>query len=464
MILRGKIGIKEKFLETIKKYDMIRTKDKIIIGLSGGPDSVCLLDLFCSIREEFQLEVFAAHLNHCFRGRESDEDEEFAKALCEKYNVKFFSKRVNVPEIIEKTGLSPEDAARRVRYDFLFEIKEKLNADKIAVGHNMNDHEETVLMNIFRGTGTEGLIGIEPKRGCLIRPLIEIERTNIEDYLKKHNIPYRIDSTNLKTEYYRNKIRLELIPYIKQKFCPHFSDAVKRLSDIVALDVSFIESIIENIYPSLVTEGENFIKLHIKPFEKQPTGARYRILRKVIGNILGELKDIEFNHIKSLDEFIIEQSPGKMVELPRGICGEKGYEEFYFYIKGQIKDFSYVLNIPGEIYITEIGKKISAELLDRTTNFKLKATPLKVFVDYGKIRGNLIVRNRRPGDRFFPFGFKFSKKLQDFFVDQKIPSFERNLVPIVENEGKIVWVGGFRLDDRFKIDDNTTQILILEIK
>jgi len=457
------MDIKQKFLETIKKYDMIKLKDRIIVGLSGGPDSVCLLNLLYSIREIYDIEIIAAHLNHSFRGKESDEDEEFAKAFSEKLGIRFFSKKVNVPEFIEKTGLSPEDAARRVRYDFFFELKKELNADKIAVGHNKNDHEETVLMNIFRGTGTEGLIGIEPKRGCIIRPLIELERREIENYLKENKIPYRIDSTNLKTEYYRNKIRLDLIPYIKQKFCPHFSDSIKRLSEIVALDVSLIEGFIERMYPSVVIKEKKYIKLDMNNYSEQPLGAKYRILRKALEELVGDIKDIELKHIQALDEFIQQKAPGKVIELPKGIRGEKGYKYFYLYSKDQIKDFYYVLNIPGALFIEELGINITTEVVDKTLEFKPETTPLKVYVDYGKIKGNLIVRNRKPGDRFYPFGLKFSKKLQDFFVDEKIPSFERNLIPIFENEGRIVWVGGLRLDDRFKVDEYTKKILILKI-
>jgi tRNA(Ile)-lysidine synthase len=175
------MDIKKQFLKTIKKYDMVQKGDRVIVGVSGGPDSVCLLHLFMTFRDELGITLYVAHLDHMFRGKESEEDARFVKALCKKWGIPFSGDKIDVPKYAKKSGLSPEDAARRVRYDFFKQLKEQIGAEKIATGHNRNDHEETILMNIFRGAGLDGLVGIDPVRDYFIRPLIEIPREAIEN-------------------------------------------------------------------------------------------------------------------------------------------------------------------------------------------------------------------------------------------------------------------------------------------
>ena len=179
------VELQKRFLNTINTYNMIQSGDKVIVGVSGGPDSVCLLHLLITFKKQLGIDVYVAHLDHMFRALESKEDTDFVKDLCKRWDVPFFSDRVNVPKFVKESGMSPEDAARRIRYRFFSRVKEKIGADKIATGHNQNDHEETILMNIFRGTGLDGLQGIEPVRDYYIRPLIEVPRDAIEEYLKK---------------------------------------------------------------------------------------------------------------------------------------------------------------------------------------------------------------------------------------------------------------------------------------
>ncbi|KXG74526.1 tRNA(Ile)-lysidine synthase [Fervidicola ferrireducens] len=460
------MDIIEVFKRTVLKYRMIKNGDRVLVGVSGGPDSVCLLHLLLRFKDEFGVNLAVAHLNHSFRGREADEDEAFVKDLARKWDLPFYAEKIDVPAYIRETGLSPEDAARRVRYAFFERVREKIKASRIALAHNSNDREETILMNIFRGSGIEGLVGIEPVRDHYIRPLIEVERDAIEEYLRKEGIPYRIDSTNLQTIYFRNKIRLELIPLIKRDYCPHLSAALKRLSEIASLDVSFLEELSREAYSNTAKRVPGGVMINLEKFGEMHDSLKFRVVRKAVEEILGNLQDFEYRHAKMLVEFIKEKPTGSKLNLPHGLVGEKSYEYFYIYGKAppEAKSFYYELPVPGEVEIPEAGAVIAARIAEVKEGFSLKKSPNLAYLDYDRIKDQLAVRNRRPGDRFIPFGSGFSKKLQDFFVDNKIPARERDRVPLVVSGDQILWVCGMRIDERFKVTDKTKKVLVLEMK
>ncbi|MDD4570729.1 MAG: tRNA lysidine(34) synthetase TilS, partial [Tepidanaerobacteraceae bacterium] len=425
------MDIKKKFLKTIKKYNMVQKGDRIIIGVSGGPDSVCLLHLLMTFRNELEIFLYVAHLDHMFRGRDSEDDAYFMKVLCEKWNVPFFSDKINVPEYVQKSGLSPEDAARRVRYDFFKRVKDQTGAQKIATGHNRNDHEETILMNIFRGAGLDGLIGIDPVRNCYIRPLIDIPREAIEEYLKKEDIPFRIDATNLTPDYFRNSLRLELIPIIREKYCPHLGESLRRLAEIARRDLSFMEEAMERAEVSVIRNESEKVIIDIKKFSEQHEAIKYRLVRLAVGKLAGNVKDFETRHAKLLVEFIEKVSPGSRIDLPKNLQGVKEYD--YFILSkaslDEIPDYSYILSVPGEIAINETGVNIKSYIKTRNKQIITKTDPTIAYLDYDKIYSDLIIRNRRPGDRFKPLGGIGFKKLKNFFIDEKIPRRKRNYVP-----------------------------------
>ncbi|SHM68670.1 tRNA(Ile)-lysidine synthase [Caldanaerovirga acetigignens] len=460
------MDIVEVFKNTVHKYRMIKSGDKILVGVSGGPDSVCLLHLLLRFKEEFGIDLAIAHLNHSFRGREADEDEAFVKELAKSWGVHCYTQKIDVPAYIRETGLSPEDAARRVRYAFFERVREKIKASRIALAHNSNDREETILMNIFRGSGIEGLVGIEPVRDHYIRPLIEVERGAIEEYLKKKGIPFRIDSTNFQTIYFRNKIRLELLPLIKREYCPHLSTSLKKLSEIASLDVSLLEELSREAYSGAVKRMSCGVMINLEKFEKMHDSLKFRVVRKAVEEILGNLQDFEYRHAKMLVEFIKEKPTGSRLNLPRGLVGEKSYEYFYIYGKSPPKtqSFYYELLVPGEVEIPEAGVIIGARVLEAKKDFSFEKNPHYAYLDYERIEERLAVRNRKPGDRFIPLGSGFFKKLQDFFVDNKIPVRERDRVPLVVSGDQILWVCGMRIDERYKVTESTKKVLVLEMK
>lgn len=459
------MDIWRRFVETIEKYSMLRTGDRVVVGVSGGPDSLCLLHLLKAARKELQLEIYAAHVDHMFRGEESREDARFVRDTCKEWDIPFFEIREDVPGLIERTGLSPEDAARRVRHKFFQKLKSELDADVIATGHNRDDNEETILMNILRGTGPEGLLGIEPKRSSYIRPLIEVPRTAIEEYLDKHGLKARIDATNLTTDYFRNSLRLELIPLIKSKYCPHLGESLRRLSDIIQVEQEFLSQIEKRAWKRVVRIGHECIEIDKEDFLRLPTALKHRVLRRGVKNILGDAKDFEYRHVLLAMDFIDTAATGSRLDLPRGLAAEMGYGKFILSLKRpeEVLDFYHEVKVPGEIHIHELGIWVCAQVMPKTLPI-MTTDPLIAQLDYDKIKANLVVRKRRPGDRFRPLGSKYTKKIKDFFIDEKVPRRRRDEIPIFESGGEIVWVGGLRIDDRFKVAENTERVLFLHIK
>jgi len=460
------MDIKDKFIATIKKYNMFEKGEAIMVGVSGGPDSICLLHLLLQLRDEWHIKVSVAHLDHMFRGKESEEDALFVKELCEKWDLPFYQERQNVPGYVRETGFSPEDAARRIRYAFYERAKQKLEAEKVALGHNQDDHVETVLMNILRGSGLDGLVGIEPVREYYIRPLIEIPRRDIEKYLKAQKLDFRTDRTNLSPEYFRNRLRLELIPLIEQKYCKHLSQSLLRLSDIVRQDLNFLEKQTCLAMNGCVKFDTKKVMIKIKEFMTLDEAIRRRVIRKCVERFAGDVKDFELKNIRLLLQFIEQSDAGSQMNLPKNLTAQKDYEFVYIYHEKNksLEVFEYPLPVPGTFTDQSLGITIESSLEARSAQAIVTNNPLIAQLDYDKIIGNLILRNRRPGDRFFPLGMSFSKKVQDFLTDLKVPRRERDKIPIVvDGAGRIVWIAGFRPDDRFKITTSTRMVLTLKM-
>lgn len=460
------MNIKNQFMKTLKKYDMVSKGDKVIIGVSGGPDSICLLHLFNDFKDGLGIQICVAHLDHMFRGGESEKDADFVKALCHKLNIPFFQSKINVPDFAKKHGFSPEDAARRVRYNFFNEVKEKTNANKIATGHNRNDHEETILMNIFRGAGVDGLTGIEPVRDCYIRPLIEISRNVIDTYLKQENISFKIDKTNLTTDFFRNSLRLELIPLITNKYCPHLGKSLRRLSKIARCDLSFMNEETEKAFSRVTKYKSGNVIVDLMKFTKLHPAIKQRVIRLAVKKLVGNVKDFESKHTKLLVNFVEKAPVGKSIDLPKNIKVIKEYDSviLHRYNCDEIPDYNYILPVPGQITIKEIDISIKSYINHGNELDIMMENPMIVYLDYDKIKSDLTIRNRRPGDRFKPLGSDGSKKLKDFFIDEKIPRRRRNAVPIIEVSGKIVSVGNMRIDEDFKVTKETKRILVLDMK
>lgn len=294
--------MEEKILEIIKRYNLIENGDKIVVGVSGGPDSITLLNVLKNIKEKeiIKFNLVVCHINHMIR-EEAISDEKYVEEYCKKNNIEFFAKRIKVEEMAEKEKIGTEEAGRKARYEFFNEILNKTNANKIATAHTANDNAETVLMNIIRGSGTLGLKGIEAKNGKLIRPLIECKRSEIEKYCKDENLNPRIDKTNFENIYTRNKVRNMLIPYIENNFNPNIIEAINRLSDLSKQENDFLEKLTKEAYKKiLVEQKKNEIILDLNSFNSQEIVIKNRLVLYTINILFGTRSGIEKKHIEDI--------------------------------------------------------------------------------------------------------------------------------------------------------------------
>lgn len=296
----------EKVINTIKKYNLISDGDNLVLGVSGGPDSIAMLDILNNIRNNetcnLNFNIVVAHINHMIREEASD-DEKYVKDFCEKNNIEFYSKSIDVKKLANNNKIGTEEAGRIARYDFFEEILEKTNSNKIAIAHNKNDNAETIIMNAIRGSGISGLKGIEAKRGKYIRPLIECERCEIENYCEERNLNPRIDKTNFENEYTRNKVRNVVIPYIKQEFNPNIIDTLNRLSELVSEEEDYINRQVGKIYKDILVEEkieDKEIILDLKKFNEQEKVIKSRLILYTITRIFGNCKGIEKVHIEDI--------------------------------------------------------------------------------------------------------------------------------------------------------------------
>ena len=308
MAQREKKTLIHKVYNTIKKYHLIETGDILVLGVSGGPDSITMLDILLKIKQAKQIsfDFFVAHVNHMIR-EEAKEDEEYVKNYCIKNDIQFYTKSIDVQKIANTNKISTEEAGRNARYEFFDEVLQKTKGNKIAIAHNKNDKVETIIMNELRGCGIQGLKGIEPIREKYIRPLIECERKEIEEYCKENNIEPRIDKTNFENIYTRNKIRNIVIPYIEQEFNPNIIETMDRLSNLVAEQEAYIQKQVEKVYEKIVLEertesnqAEQYIILDLKGFNEQEKVIKSNIILYTITRLFNTTKGIEKIHIEDI--------------------------------------------------------------------------------------------------------------------------------------------------------------------
>ena len=295
------IRMKDKVIDTIKKFKLIQNGDKIVLGVSGGPDSISMLHILNEIKEQYNFEIYVAHINHMIRD-EAEDDEKYVQQYCQKNNLECFIKRIDVQQVAYTEKIGTEEAGRNIRYEFFEEILQEVGANKIAIAHNKNDKIETIIMNLLRGSGLSGIKGIEPIRDKkFIRPLIECERQEIEQYCEQQNLNPRIDKTNFENDYTRNKIRNIVIPYIKEEFNPNIIETLDRLSQVATVEGNYMDLQTQKIYQKLLIEKtEEQIILKLKEFNDQEKVIKSRIILLVVKELMGSAQRIEKIHIEDI--------------------------------------------------------------------------------------------------------------------------------------------------------------------
>lgn len=457
--------------ETIARYDMFAPGDSVLVAVSGGPDSVALIHILNTIAREYSLQLAVAHLNHCLRERESDRDAEFVAALAGNFDWPFYLEKKDVRAFQRRRHLSPEEAARQVRYAFYDMVASKEGFNKIALGHHLDDNAELVLMNLLRGSGPLGLSGIAPVRdNKVVRPLIGLKRFQILDYISEKKIAFVTDSSNMDTAYRRNQIRHHLIPELKKTYNPAIVDSLNRLGEIMQAEDQWIDDIIEPVFSDCVlNRASDRISLDIPGVSGLDPAAGRRIIRKAIFSVKKDLRRITFLHVDAVLELAKQGQAGSGLDLPDGVRVIKDTAALTIKKENQasgadIIDYRYTMAGEGTAVIEEanIAIKLVEIGTDEVPDFK-ESGKSRAFFDRDCLRFPLVVRNFRPGDRFSPLGVDGTQKLKKYFSNNKTPLAQRKKCPLLLSENKIIWVAGHRIDNSVKLGPKTRRVLRAEL-
>lgn len=470
---KNKPSLKQRVLLYISEHRLITTGQKLVAAVSGGPDSVCMLDILVKLRRELGIELLIAHLNHQLRGADSDADARYVADLAVRLGIPAVVESRDVGAYRRRHRLTPEEAAREVRYSFLADVACSAGIRVVAVGHTLNDHLETILMHLIRGSGTRGLRGLLPvsrwSSGAegitVIRPLLDISREETTAHCARNRLEPRTDTSNDSLAPLRNRIRHELLSQLRE-YNPGIAGTLLRTARLAADDLAFIDGEMEKAREKVSRKLKNAIIFDKKPFRALPLSLQRHLLRNSIESLLGSVKDVEAAHVEEIMN-VLDKPAGKKTVLPCGLGFTVEYDRYllaadsaalspYPVLRGETR-----LNVPG---VTSIpGWEIRAEV----TRPSVKAGISEEFTacfDLAETGDVLSVRSRRSGDRFQPLGISDTKKLNRFMIDEKIPQSWRTRIPVVVSSSRLIWVVGYRIDDGVRITPATRNILLLDFR
>jgi tRNA(Ile)-lysidine synthase len=494
----NRIKLESKVIDFIQRYSLISPEEIVVVGVSGGADSVCLLHVLAKCQKGLRINLHVAHLDHQLRGVESEADAKYVSDLADSLGVPITIDRQDVAAYRVERNFSLEEAGRELRYAFLARVAREVGANRIAIGHTRDDQVETILMHILRGTGITGLCGLAPcspmaydkQRMSLraptcrdnllvIRPLLDITREETMSYCQEHQLDPRIDSSNRSLSFFRNRLRLQLLPLLRQ-YNPSVDQALLRLADIAKEDNAFIEQQASGLWDEVARQENNAIYFDKKQIASLPIALQRQLLRVAVTKLAGDTRDIGASHIE-MARSLLNKPASKEVSLPHELICHGGYNELVITSttkQSQIPPCPFP-RLPGEVPLKVPGKtlfpgwKVRASIVqERPVSRSLRGalspsgetrqSNLVADFDLHKTGAELFVRQRQPGDRFQPLGMSMPKKLYEFMVDAKIPRSWRGRIPIVCSPQQIIWVVGWRIDDRVKTTEASKETLHLE--
>ena len=477
--------------QTIERYDLLPRGEPVVVGVSGGPDSLCLLHVLWCLADDYDLMLHVAHLNHRIRGAEADADAAFVADLAAEWGLPCAITARDVPALAHQHKLAMEEAARQVRYTFLAEVARQVGSRTVAVGHNADDQAETVLMHFLRGAGLAGLRGMLPKTPLsdyrllegqtgaalsLVRPLLETPRAEIEAYCAEHGLRPRFDRSNLDTTYFRNRLRHELLPYL-ETYRSNIREVIRRMARVVVDDYALLREVLEETWVKVMRAADDeAIILDLAGWRALPLSLQRATVREAVHRLRRHLRNINFCHIEDAVTVAREKGTGAVASLPQGLRLTVGYEVLT--LAGE--DYRPVpldwpallvealpLAVPGRTPMPGLsGWRVEAQWLspdELPPGWATDPDPWQAFLDAGAVSEGLSLRQRRPGDRFQPQGMGGrSKSLSDFLINVKVPAAWRDWVPLlVSGDDCILWVAGWRLDERARVTPETRRVLHL---
>lgn len=458
--------MQKKVKEYVGKWQMLKKEDGVIVGVSGGADSVCLLFVLLELQKEIGFSMVAVHVNHRLRGEAADADESYVKDLCAQYGVPCETYSEDVELFAKKRKQSTEEAGREVRRMCFEQAMKKYNGNKIALAHHQNDSAETFLFHLARGTGLKGLGGISPVKGEIIRPLLCVSRKEIETYLKGQGISYCTDQTNASDVYTRNRVRNHVISYmeenINEKAVAHMNDTMEHLRQIQ----QYLEKQVQDAWEKVVVQREAGFLVLADSFQTMPEALKPLLIKKVLTDVAGREKDLASVHIRQLQDLFAKQS-GRKTNLPYGIEGRRIYEGVLISKKHMGKDSETEERfcLEGDYGQFEWqGKVIQCRVLDKDKgdDIFVEKNNTERF-DYDIIKNNISFRTRRQGDYITIHPDGRTQKLKAYFINEKIPQEKRNDVLLVADGSHIIWVVGYRVNPLYRIRANTKRILEIQI-
>ncbi len=460
-----------KVKDSIQKHCMLNKGECVIVAVSGGPDSVALLKVLALISKEYELTLITAHLNHGLR-KEADDDEQLVLRISREMEITSESRKVDINSLRQGTGRSIEDIGREVRYQFLNDVARKYHAHKIALGHNLNDQIETVVMNVLRGSGSEGLKGMLPIRDSLyIRPLLSISREKILSFIESHKIQYVTDASNTESLYLRNRIRNSLIPQLKE-YNPNLEENLQNMAEIMRLEDDYMKSMSRAIIPNWKIKAESSdITISISEFRKYHEAVQNQVIKGLLRQLTPGGQGIGYAHIKAVTDLYSSGHPSGYLDLPHGIMVRREYDSLIISkgIKAKrnitrdiFDNIHYEVAFPGSVNIAELGKILQSEFVKHPEDLRA-VTKNIVFMDYDTVVPPVIIRTIKPGDRIQPLGMRGEKKIKNYFIDEKVPIDVRKQTLLLLDQVSVIWIVGRRLSERVKISEETRRVLKVEI-
>jgi len=457
------MNFSDQFEKFIKKHELLHEGDKVLLAVSGGMDSVVLLDLFLHITHSWNLELSVAHLNHGLRDKMADRDEAFVRNLAGSKGLHFYSRKVDVNQYCKVHKLSLEEGARNLRFEFLNSLMDRLKYDRLALGHQKNDQAETILMNLIRGSGLRGLGGIRPGRGRMIRPLLFATREQIQSYAEDRGLDNVDDVSNRDRRFLRNRVRLDVFPELEKATGHHAVTGFYRTGNACEEAEDYLKySAREALKEIIVSRSKDEIILDIYKFLSY-----FKVVQKYV---LFQIFEEEFpqegiSHFKidRLLRLAEEGRSGGFLELANGGRVMRSRNRLVF-LRKHLSIPEMPVPVGRQLNLSDIGLQFRSELLERKENKIVFTSERGIeYLDYDTISFPMHLRSFRQGDKFIPLGMAQKKKLHDFFIDEKIPVYRRTSIPLLVGEEEIIWVVGYRINDRFKVTGKTKKILKVEV-
>lgn len=465
------IGMIEKIKNYVKKYKMIQDGDRLIVGVSGGVDSVCLLFVLLELKKEMNIDIIVVHVNHGLRGQNSDDDETFVELLCKEHQLEMVTYHVDIRAMAEKNKQSLEEAGRGARQAAFEKARITHGGTKIVMAHHKNDNAETLLMNLSRGTGLRGIGGMRPVRDNVIRPLLCVERWEIEEYTKKNLIAYRIDESNISDDYTRNRIRNHILPFLQEHVnshaVQHMNDTMQQMRGVY----EYISKQVDKEYEACVKDkdkNKKMLVIDVAYFDQIEEILKGPIILKCLTGVAEHVQNLTQAHVRAVRGLFTNQV-GKRIDLPYEVVAIRDYESVTIRkkIEGQNNEVEAIpIQIPGITEIPGTDWDIECKIIDNSEDIVLQRIPQKIYTkcfDYDIIKDALVVRTRRPGDYITIDKNGSKQKIKSYYINEKIPSEMRDQLPLIADRSHVLWIPGYRTNTAYQVTEFTKHVLQIQI-